>query len=472
VAGGFVIARWIVDAISAMPGLPLPRAGEVAVDWGVIGALATAGVVAALAIGLTPVWLTRRLWTTAALRTGRETADRHTGATRAALVIGQTALAFMLLAAAALLAISLRNLLAEPAGFDGGVSTRRVSAPAARYVDRAATLRFYRELVEALRARPGVEQAGFVSILPLSGSAGSALTIQGREDVPIAARPDIGWQWASPGYFDAIGIRIVRGRDLSYDDLARDTHVTVINETFARLHFPDADPIGRRVYFGPIPAAGVPEWHEIVGVVSDVRHRSLEREPDARAYDLFGQHWGRTISLAVRSAEPPGAVAGMIRSLLAERDPRLAVFAVRSTADLVAGAVAPRRLLLRLVAIFAASGLAVALLGVYGVVAVMITDRRRELGVRIALGASAGIIRRLVIGYGLRLVAVGLIIGLAGAMALGRFIESQLYGLPATDIPALAAAGAALVAAAAVPCLILSNRAARVDPVVALREEP
>jgi hypothetical protein len=280
----------------------------------------------------------------------------------------------------------------------------------------------------------------------------------------------VGWQWASPGYFDAMGIQVVRGRDLSYDDLARDTHVTVINETFARLHFPNEDPIGRRVYFGAIPAAGVPEWHEIVGVVSDVRHRSLDGEPDARAYDLFGQHWGRTISLAVRSAEPPGAVAGMIRSLLAERDPRLAVFAVRSSEDLIGAAVAPRRLLLRLVTVFAVIGLAVALLGVYGLVAVMITDRRRELGVRIALGASAGAIRRLVVGHGLRLVAVGLVIGVAGAMALGRFIESQLYGLAATDLPALAAAGAALVAAAAVPCLVLSNRAAKIDPTTALRE--
>jgi predicted permease len=376
----------------------------------------------------------------------------------------------MLLASAALLTISLQKLLALPAGFDGGVSTLRVSAPSSRYVDRAATVRFYGELLEALRARPGVEQAGFVSILPLSGNAGSALTIQGREEVPVAARPDIGWQWASPGYFDAIGIRIVRGRDLSNDDLIRDTHVTVINETFAKLHFPNEDPIGRRVYFGAIPAGGVPEWHEIVGVVSDVRHRSLEREPDARAYDLFGQHWGRTISLAVRSAEPPAAVAGMIRSLLAERDPRLAVFAVRSSDDLIAGAVAPRRLLLRLVAVFAAIGLAVALLGVYGIIAVMITDRRRELGVRIALGASAGVIRRLVVGHGLRLVAVGLVIGAAGALAFGRLIESQLYGLAATDPLALASAGAALMAAAAVPCLVLSSRAARVDPVVALRE--
>ena len=470
IAGGFLIARWLVAIVRATPGLALPRLAEIGVDGGVLAALAAAGGIATVAIGLTPVALTRRLQATVALRTGHETAGRRAGTVRAMLVVGQTAVAFMLLAAAALLTMSLQNLLALPAGFDSGVSTMRVSAPAARYVDRDATVRFYRDLIDALRARPGIEQAGFVSILPLAGNTGSTMTVQGREDVPMTSRPDVGWQWASPGYFDAIGIRVVRGRDLSFDDLSRSTHVTVINETLARLHFPNEDPIGHRVYFGPIPATGVPEWHEIVGVVSDVRHRSLEREPDARAYDLFGQHWGRTISLAVRSNEPPLAVAGMVRALLAERDPRLAVFAVQSSGDLISSALAARRLLLWLVATFAAIGLAVALLGVYGVVAVMVMERRREMGVRVALGASAGVIRRLVIGHGLRLVAIGLAIGLAGAFALRRFIEAQLYGLTATDVPSLALAGLALMAAAAVPCLLLSNRAAAVDPATALRE--
>ncbi len=316
-----------------------------------------------------------------------------------------------------------------------------------------------------------VQAAGFVSILPLSGSAGSTLTVQGREDIPVAARPEVGWHWASPDYFDTMGIRLLRGRTFTAADLDRPGHVTVINERLARVHFPNEDPIGDRVYFGGVPSGGIDDWHEIIGVVSDVRHRSLEGEPDARAYDLFGQHWGRTISLAVKSGEPPSHLAAMLRRLVSERDPRLAVFAIRTTDDLVADAVRPRRLMLWLVSAFALAGFAVALLGVYGVVACMVAERRREMGVRVALGASAASVWSLVVAHGLRLVAIGLALGIVAAVLLRQGIESQLYGVTATSIPALGGVALALLVAAAVPCAVVARRATRVDPVSALRSE-
>jgi hypothetical protein len=247
--------------------------------------------------------------------------------------------------------------------------------------------------------------------------------------------------------------------------------VTLINETLARLHFGNDDPIGKRVYFGRIPATGVPEWHEIIGVVGDVRHRSLEAEPDARAYDLFGQHWGRTIALAIRTTAATPAAATTVRSVLARHDPRLAVFAVRSTDEIVDNAVSRRRLLLWLAGVFAAAGFGVAMLGVYGIVACLVAERQREIGVRMALGATAANVRRLVVSHGLKLVAVGLIAGLAGAIAFRRAIESQLFGIEATNPITLAAVALALLAAAAVPCLVVARRAARLDPVRALRSE-
>ena len=236
--------------------------------------------------------------------------------------------------------------------------------------------------------------------------------------------------------------RSCKARGFSNADLRSPEHVTVINETLARIHFPGEDPVGHRVYFGPVPASGVPEWHQIIGVVGDVRHSRLEGEPDARAYDLFGQHWGRTVSLAIRSGESAPHAAAMVRSLLADRDPRLAVFAVRSTDDLVSNAVTSRRLLLWLVAVFAAIGFAVALLGVYGIVACMVEERRRELGVRVALGATAANIHHLVVMHGLRLVAGGLVLGVAGALLLRRGIEAQLFSVSATNTPALLAVAA------------------------------
>lgn len=320
----------------------------------------------------------------------------------------------------------------------------------------------------------GIQNAGFVSQLPLTGSSGSTITVQGREDIPMAERPEVGWQWASPGYFDAIGIPLRRGRGFTSADLAGATHVTLINETLARLHFGGEDPIGKRVYFGGFPSTGVPEWHEIIGVVGDVRHRSLEAQPDARAYDLFGQHWGRTISMALRTAESAPAAAAAattVRAVLSRHDPRLAVFAVRSTDDIIDNAVSMRRLLLWLAGVFAVAGFGVAMLGVYGVVACLVAERQREIGVRMALGATTADVHRLVISHGLKLVVIGLAGGLAGAVAFRRAIESQLFGIEATNPLTWSAVALALLVAAAVPCLVVSRRATRLDPVRALRSE-
>lgn len=415
----------VVYPLKAGPVLPRWRstAGRCSL-WGLIGA------VAAAAMGLAPVVMARQT-ATDSLHTGHETAGRRVGRLRSALVIAQTTLAFVLLAAASLRVVSRQRVLAELTGF---------------------------------------RRAGFASTLPLAGNAGASLTIQGREDIPVAVGPDIGWQWVSPGYTEAMGIRLLQGRDLAWSDLERDTHVALVNETLARQNFPGENPIGRRVYFGPIPDGGVPEWHEIVGVVTDVRHLSLERLPDARAYDLFGQHWGRTVSLAVVSPEPPAAVAGLVRDVLDDRDPKLALFALRTTDDLVSTAVASRRVLGALVTGLALAGVVVTLLGIYGLVSFAVTERWRELGIRVALGAGAARIRWLVLGYGLRLVVAGLTSGVAAVLVLGRGISAQLYGLSATSVPVLSTAAAALLAAALVPCAILARRAAGVDPARTLRE--
>ena len=469
--GGALVAQAILTALTTMPGVVLPRLNEIGIGWRSVAALAMASLAASIGIAIIPFLVHRRLHDTAALKTGHETAGRLESRVRSVMVAAQTGLAFLLIAATTLLAVSLQRLLATPSGFDAGVVTMRVSVPAARYPTRESTAQFFTGMVDELVGQGGIQKAGFVSQLPLTGSSGSTMTVQGREHIAMAERPEVGWQWANPGYFDAIGIPVLRGRGFTSADLAGATHVTLINETLARLHFGDEDPIGKRVYFGGFPSTGVPEWHEIVGVVGDVRHRALEAEPDARAYDLFGQHWGRTISLALRTAASAPAAATTVRSVLSRHDPRLAVFAVRSTDDIVNGAVSARRLLLWLAGIFAIAGFGVAMLGVYGIVACLVAERQREIGVRMALGATTAHVHRLVISHGLKLVTIGLIGGLAGAVALRRAIESLLFGIEATNPLALSAVALALFIAAAVPCLVVSRRATRLDPVRALRSE-
>jgi putative ABC transport system permease protein len=469
---GALLGRWLLGALRAVPDLRVPRLAEAVVDPRVLAVLSVAALGIACSVGLIPILLLRRLSPTASLRTGHETSSRPALLARSTLIVGQTAFAFLLVAAAVLLATSLRALLAQPIGFETrNVVTLRISVPDVRYRTREETAQFITAILDEIRAHPAVRSAGVVSNLPLAGSVGSTLTIQGQEDVPLTNRPTVGWNWASPGYFDALGMPVLRGRTFTDADQLRTRHVTVINETLARRHFPGENPIGRRVYLGGFGPGGPPEWHEIIGVVGDVRHRQLDAPPDPRAYDLFGQHWGRTVSLAVRTADAPLEVAGLVRRILAARDPQLSVFAVQTTADLVNRATAMRRLLLTLVTLFAAIGLTVALVGLYGTLSYIVAQRTREMGVRLALGATMSSIRWLVLARGLAMVVMGIGIGLGVLVAVRRFVEGQLAGLSAVDGPALGAAVLALLVCALAACLAPAIRATRINPVEALRNE-
>jgi putative ABC transport system permease protein len=468
-AGGFLLARGLVAGLRAAPGLTVPRLSEITVSTTTAFWLMAMTIPIAVALSLAAGTVSQRFQPVAMLRTGHETSDRRIGFVRGALVAAQTSLAFVLLASALLLAMSLRAVLTAPMGFEtNGVVTMRLLLPPARYPDLEATLAFCRGLLDALRARNEVKGAGIAASLPLEMGSGSSLTIAGREDTPEALRPSIRWNWATDGYFAAVGVPILRGRDFSAADLTRPQHVTVINATLARLYFPGEDPIGKRVHFGPVPAAGVADWHEIVGVAGDIRTR-IEDAPAPAAFDLFGQHWDRAVALSVRSDEGALHVTGVVRAMLAERDSRLALFAVRTTDDLISLAVSTRRAILWLVAAFAVVGGVVAFVGLYGTVAYMVAQRTRELSVRVALGATQLDITRLVFGYGLRLVTAGLVVGLLGALGMRNIIESQLIGIAPTSPLVLAASALGLAVAAAGACAIPAHRALRTDPVATLR---
>jgi hypothetical protein len=289
--------------------------------------------------------------------------------------------------------------------------------------------------------------------------------------VPSAGRPTAGWQFVTPGYLDAAGMRLVAGRDLSADDRPRDAHVTIVSQSLARLLFGDEDPIGRRIAIGGGDASD--DWHEIVGVVTDVRHQALDTGPSPRVYDLFGQHWGRTLHVVVRSAaSDPAYLPSLMRRTVSGVDPEAPVFEVSTMQALVDRSASARRLASTVALALACAGLLLALIGVYAVMAASVSERTREIGVRAALGAAPCDLWRLVGGEGARTVLAGAAAGVVTSAMLARVMSSQLFDTPVSDLvwllPLVVAGVCVAAAVAAVPAL---RRAASIDPLAAMRAE-
>lgn len=400
---------------------------------------------------------------------------------RSALVSLEVALSLTLLVGAGLLIESLRQI----GRIDAGVTTEGVLT-AAVVIETAPTqpgedvfawyLRHTQvlapvmdALLERVRAIPGVEAAGISDALPLSGldNSSSDISIVGREVADGQPRPGANWRFVSPGLFEALGMRIVRGRDLKESDqrIGEFPSQVLINETFAQRYFDGIDPIGQQIVFlGD-------EHKQIVGVVNDTRLHGIEREPVAEVYmphvnATQGQHY-----LALKVRGEPMAYAEQLRRAVREVSPNIPVFELRSMDQLAAGTTQMRRFNMSLMAVFSGVALLLAMLGLYGVIAYSVTQRRHEIGIRMSLGAAPGSVVRMVLGQGMRLVGVGLALGLLGAFALNQVIASQLYGVSPTDSGVIFSVLLLLAAAAALACAIPAARASRVPPMTALRND-
>jgi putative ABC transport system permease protein len=346
-----------------------------------------------------------------------------------------------------------------------------VSACADRYPERDDVTRFVRQVIDRLVSHPDLAAAAAGSSLPLSGqTAGTGLAVQGRTVRP-ADRQQAGWQFVTPGYFPALGMPIRRGRDLRDDDLAHDGHLTVINESLARALFGDADPIGQRIGSGDGPQWG--DWHEVVGLVGDVRHLALDTPAEPRAYDLLGEHWGRTVYVVARSrlADPASSVTTR-RATVAALDGEAPVFEAATMPLLAARSAAPYRLAATMAAALAVAAVVLALLAVYSVMAGSVAERTREIGVRAALGAAPRELLGLVYRDGMRSVGVGAIVGAAGAAGLTRLLSSRPFGVEPSDAAiAITGVSTVVVLVAAAATWPAARRAARVDPLDAMRAE-
>ena len=364
-----------------------------------------------------------------------------------------------------------------PAIGAGGGQVRRL-VPAHRHHqrrDRARAVAFFEALFERLRALPGVRAAGGVTNLPLGDPIGDwDFYLPGETPDSDGSDRAADWQVVTPGYFEAMGVPLRRGRFIVARDGADAPAAVVINDTLADTYFAGRDPIGQQIRM----SGGERPWMAIVGVVGDVRHGGLDAPAGPQVYMPHAQFipfWRdttvRSLSVVIRADGDPEAVAAAARARVRELDPNLAVAAVTPMVQVLARAVAPRRLQAQLVAVFAGIALALALVGTYGVLAYHITERTREFGVRMALGARAGQIMRMVVRQGMAPAVAGVLVGLAGAAALTRVLGTLLFETEPLDPVAFGGTAAALLAAALAACLVPAHRATRVDASAALRAE-
>lgn len=471
-AVALVVVQWGVRALVALAPTTIPRLAEARPDASVLGVTLVVAVVAGIGIGLVPALTASRPDLRDALQDGGRGAAGGSPAgrrLRAGLVVGEVALAVMLCAGTVLLLRSFTALLMVNPGFTPeGLLTMQVELPD-RLTTPEARLAYYDELFERLRALPGVVTAGGTTRLPLgSTSVSTTIDVEGRP-LPDAELPEVQFRRAVDDYFRAMQMPLVRGRAFSRDDGPAAPSVAVINEAMAARLFSGEDPVGQRIRTGPNPSRN--QWMTIVGVVGSVRHTGLEQAPVPELYISHRQGPPVAPFLVVRTMGDPAGIVDRLRTDLREFDRALALYDVRTMLDVRAASVAPRRFVLLLVSVFGGLALLLAGVGVYGVMALVVGERTREMGVRLALGAEPRSVLRMVLGQATRLAAAGIALGIAAAWLMTPLLESQLFGIRPADPVTFAAVPMVLLAVAALAAFIPARRAMRVDPLAALRVE-
>jgi predicted permease len=481
---GCALALVMSNALLAMSPVQLPSFATPDVDWRLLLFASTLGVVTTLVIGLTPVVMRSTDALSQELRDGTvETkGTRRSGALRA-IVVGEVALAVALLVGATLLARSLTRLVT----FDPGYATKGVlalvlqlpippappdgSAPAPPPTDGVAAL----ALLDGLRALPGVTRAALASDMPLADVVGTLAifySAEGHEDVDARTRPRAYVHRITPGYFDTAGLAMIHGRDFLPTELAAGSTAVIVSEGVTRRFWPGLNPIGRRVRQASSAGDNRAPWLTIVGVVKDANLRGIPRNPtaDPDLYFPFNERAQRFVAL-LRSDDQAANLTARARGALRRLDPQTVVVEAQSIESRVAAELAPVRFLSWLTGAFAAVAFALALIGIYALLAHAVRNRAREIGIRAALGASRQGLLSLVVGQGVLLVTVGLGVGLMLAALLSNGLQTWLFGIPTIDAASYAGVGTAVLIASVAASLVPALRAVRVDPTVALRNE-
>jgi len=488
---GLVLAYAGVRALVAFGPQGTPRIEEIGIDATVLGVTLLVSLLAGLLFGIIPTLRYNTSWLAAALKEGgrSNTTGRRRFRLRSVLVGAQVALALVLLVGSGLMVRSYGSLLAVDPGFDpDSVLTFRLALNANDYPGEEAPAQFIQRVIDSLEGMPGVTAVSAVSGLPLAGGAsGQGYSIEdaplGEGDLP----PVHFFKYAAAGYFETMRIPLVAGRTFERTDHEERRNAVIVNESFARLYWPNEDPIGRRIQQGGAAQPNPEAWYSIVGVVGDVRDRQLENEPIAMVYnplvailreDEEGNRtspgWGNNVRnphFAVRTSGNPSSLAEPIRQRIWDLDPNLPIAGVRSMEEIVDEAMAQKSFTMMLLLVGSAGALLIGAVGIYGVISYLVAQQTREIGVRMALGARTGDICRMVLGRSLLITSIGMAFGVAGAWYLTRFMASLLFGINPLDPATFGAVIATLLVVASLAAYLPARRASRIDPLEALRQE-
>jgi predicted permease len=468
---GVGLAMVVTRLLLAVEPGALPRTFEVKPDLAVLLFGLIISVATGIGFGLLPAIDAARADLQGALKEGgRGTSGGPRGERIGrALVVTQVSIAVVLVIAAGLLLRSFAGLLRVPLGFDSDhVLTAEVRVSGERYDSVALVNRFYDRVLQQIRQSPDVISAGATMKLPASGWISSGITVEG-EPVESGRITEVGFLLARGDYFKTLHIPLLAGRSFDDRDAADAPGAVLVNQAAVKAFFPHGDPVGRRIRLGPDPNS---PWSVVIGVVGDVREKGIAESPVPAVYPNHVQNtWWRSLVLVVRTRGDPQAAAPIIRQAVRDADPTLAVRNVRTLEDVLGLDLAARRFALGLITGFAAVALLLAAVGIYGVLAFSVSSRTREFGVRLALGATRGSVLMLVLKRGLLWSAIGLGIGLAGALAAGRLLESRLFGVGSADLATFVTVSVAFLLVVTVACLAPAARATRIDPMTTMRSD-
>jgi putative ABC transport system permease protein len=471
-AMGLLLAAWGIASLRPILPPVMPLAQAVALDRRVLGMTLALSCFTGVFFGLMPALQASKANLTTALKEeGRgSTGGAQRNRTRAALVITEVALALLLLVGAGLLMRSFLRLLNVHPGFNPErVIAFDFALPGDRYAQQMRRTAFYQQLTERVAALPGVEAASVGDPIPLGGSSSASIYIEGQPPLTPAERPKTKLHFIGQDYLRTLGIPLLRGRSLDNSDRLDSPQAILVSDTFARRHFPNEDPLRKRVGIG-IGTTGL--TYQIVGVVGDVKTRGLDEEIEPACYLSYLQYPLSEMSLVVRTTAPDAVnIVSAVRKEVAQVDQELAISDIRTMSQLVSAAVAPQRFILLTLGLFAGLALLLAAIGIYSVMAYTVTRRAHEIGIRLALGARPAEVLRLLIRQGMRLAGIGAGIGLLAALALTRLLKLSLFGVSANDPLTLSAITLLLLGVALLACWIPARRATKVDPLTALRQE-
>ena len=471
---GLVVSVWAIQALAN--GIPegfskfIPGWSRLGINFNVLGFTFLVSLLAGCVAGLAPMWYSMSTNLNEALKAGGRSDSGKGGhrKVRSVLVVAEVALSLVLLIGAGLMVRSFVQLIHADLGIrPEHVLAMEISLPPDSYSENTKRLDFYQQLIGRVETLPGVMKTGAIDIVPFSSSDNSNnFQIVGQAPFRKGEEPFVGVRVTTPGYFEAIGTALRQGRMFGAQDDLKAGGVILVNETFAKKFLPGRQPIGQRLQLGDRKEA-----HEIIGVVADVKNDDFDETVDPTSYLPFSQNARRTMSLVIRGTQDPTQLVPAVRSEVRSLDSTLPVSNAKTISQMIDERMSPKRLMTYVLAVFALSALLLASIGIYGVMSYSVAQRTQEIGIRMALGARALDVLKLVLKNGMALALIGVGIGLAGAFALTRFLESQLFQVAPTDKLTFIAVAGSLIVVALLACYIPARRATKVDPLVALRDE-